>query len=104
MTEQQARYVKKMKIDQGCMDSMIARKFFNEFGPSAYCSKDHAESVLYHGEDGRTKRHVFIDGKMPRGSVVEYLFPDNVGKTLCEAARKSLKEGADEGWFDVTNQ
>lgn len=104
MTEQQARYVKKMKIDQGCMDSTIARKFFNEFGPSNQCSKDHAEAVLYSDTKGQTQRHVFSNGKMPKGSVIEYLFPDSVGNTLCESARKLLKEGVDEGWFDTASQ
>jgi len=109
MNEQQARFVRKLKVDQNCPYPTIARQYFNSFGDTANCSRHDAERVMYFDltKDGdpTVSTHEFKNGKdIPSTEyrVIEYIFPTTVGQKLCNEARKFFKEDPGDGWGDFS--
>jgi hypothetical protein len=105
MTEDQARYIRKLKVDQNCSYQTIARMFYQENGTTTHCSSP--ESVLLHNLDvdpPAVVHHRLSDGDIPykKYRVIEHLFSVSAGQSLCTAARKELKEDITAGWSDMS--
>lgn len=105
MTEEQARYVKKLKVDQNCSYQTIARKFCEEFGKTKHCMQP--ESILLHNldvEPPAVVNHKTQDGDIPYKEyrVIEYLYSSTAGQDLCTAARSQLSEDVTAGWGDMS--
>ena len=105
MNDQQAKEIRKLKVEQDCSYPTIARKFHQEFGETNYCNKDNADSALYFNLDkvsDGVQVHNFDEGPIPAKSykLVEYLFSPDVGKALCLEAKTILNEFSDGSWLD----
>lgn len=105
MNEQQARFIRKLRVDQHCSYPTVARKFYSEFNDTKHCSKSDAECLMYFNLDNveeGAQVHRFSDGDFAVKSykVIEYIFPPEVGKGLCLAAAKFFEEDPSDGWLD----
>ncbi len=109
MNEQQARVVRKLKVDQKCPYPTVARKFYSEFGDTKYCNKSNAECIMYFDLDNASdgvKVHKFKNGplKIKDYREVEYLFSPDTGKNLCLAACSFFNEDPGDGWLDFVQE
>jgi hypothetical protein len=105
MNEQQARYVRKLKVDQQCSLATVARLFYEEYGSTPYCNKSNAESAIYFDNDtvgASAKFHNFSDGEIPVKNyhISGFTFSKDVGKALCDKAMKIYGENYSDGWAD----
>jgi hypothetical protein len=109
MNDQQARFVRKLKVEHNCSYPTIARQFYNEYGDTTLCSKDNAERVMYFDMediDSGVKIHNLREGSIPDSSirVVEYIFSTATGESLCSHARSFFDETIGDGWSDFSNE
>jgi len=96
MNEVQARLVRDLRVEHGCSYQTVARKFFEAFGETIHC-KD-PESAIY-SLNGKTSVHEYADGILPKKArVIEYLFGESAGRSLCNTSRAFYKEESTEGW------
>ena len=99
MNEEQARFVKKLKIDHGCSSATVARKFYEKFGPTKYCNEP--TGYIYFDLDAeKAKMHnISKDGPFEASSnhrVIEKLFDDDCGEELYRAAARLIDDIIEE--------
>lgn len=105
MNDQQARLVRKLKVDQNCSYPTVARKFYSEFGSTKYCNENNAEAIMYFDlskvDDG-AQVHRFENGplKVKDYRTIEFIFSPDVGKKLCLDACSFFEEDPSDGWLD----
>jgi hypothetical protein len=95
MTEEQAKFVKKLRIDHGCSSATVARKFYEKYGSTDYCDTP-TGYIYFDVQSGSTKVHNIIkDGCFVEDTdkkVIENLFDSTCGDSLYRAAMSQLKE------------
>jgi hypothetical protein len=105
MNENQARFIRKLKVDQNCSYPMVARHFYNEFGSTKHCNENNADAIMYFDlkniDDG-VKVHQFSKGpfNVKEYKLVEYIFSPDVGQRLVTLACSCLDEDPSEGWLE----
>jgi hypothetical protein len=105
MNENQARFVRKLKVDQNCSYPMVARHFYNEFGSTKYCNEENADAIMYfnlENVDDGVKVHQFETGDFTVKSykLVEYIYSPAVGQQLCAKACTCLDDDPADGWLE----
>ena len=108
MNDQQARFVRKLKVDQNCSYPTVARKFHQAFGNNQHTNEENAEAIMYFDTDNveeGVQVHKFENGdfKIKNYRVVEFIFSPDTGKDLCLEACSFLEEDAGDGWLDFVS-
>jgi len=95
MTEEQAKFVKKLRIDHGCSSATVARKFYEQYGSTDYCDTP-TGYIYFDVPAGTTKVHnITRDGRFVESTdkrVIENLFDSTCGESLYRAAMYRLKD------------
>lgn len=111
MNEEQARFVRKLKVDQNCSYPTVARQYYNKYDSTSICNTKDAERVMYFDlteDDPKIKTHMFTesDKDIPATEykVVEYIFSPDIGIKLCLEARQILKDEIGDDWNDFADQ
>lgn len=96
MTEQQARFVRKLHRDQACSPAMVARKFFEEYGPTTLC-KDPSGIIYFDIDAKESKFHRVTEGKIPckNYTIIDRVFEDVDGQRLIDKTDNVLGEPID---------
>jgi hypothetical protein len=109
MKEPQARFIRKLRIDQNCPLPTVARMFYDRYGDTSYFTKKDAKSVMYFDEDQpeeSVKFHSFSDGPVPAENirVTGYVFSEKEGSSLCSKAMEVLEESPADGWAETDRE
>tara|TARA_R110002051_G_C8470945_1_gene460001 strand:- start:277 stop:603 length:327 start_codon:yes stop_codon:yes gene_type:complete len=91
MTEEQAQFTRKLYHDQSCSYQTVARKYYEEFGPTALC-KDPRAVIYYDLDKNESVYHDYSNGDIPSSkySIIEQLFNIEDGEDLVSQSNQLL--------------